>query len=666
VLALGLTGLFAIPTVSARWQRELAFEDTGGSERVGVVHAPMSAPFVSFVTLRVDGDQPASAIEMRLQADGDPQPPLAVRLEKDGQGAYSTAITPPALITRPAIRLHAPSDLPNALLRIGNDWARPVRSPVRLWWPWLLVFYVSGTALLLHPSTAGTRALLTATIRDAARRPPPMLVLLLLSAAGIRTFLVLRGGQYFDLDEGRYTQVAYLLELLRTGDPGGAVDAVVRAPDHVGFRVIGLFPALFHVASAFAAGHSIAETRHAAGEWLPAWILSLASVGCIALSYGIARRIGASRHESTLAAALLWASGSMLMYARHLVPYDIALLLLLCALWVGLKRGGGAARSYASGLIAGFGFLTYTGYWLGTLCVAILHAATRMRSRSTLLAGMGASGLGIVTAPALFVIAAGLKGVDLVGGLRGFSRTVTHGEFSEGWSLPFEAVWHTDGLLPLLYGAGIVLAACFGKKRWLWLAGLGVIYGGLVLGSNVLHAFVVYDRISRQMLPLAALAAAQGFAAVRGGRWIRGTRGGLLFAAIVLIGCVNARPHLVQRFPREFVREIVAQYGESDVSVGSTLAEVYIAGAGAFLPLDMSRSIYDPRRPTRYVLFDVMDLWVDRRIERLIFPPLGRVLRQSANPRQQPAWQYHGYTARQRQFLRRIDVSMRLFEVDPD
>ena len=73
---------------------------------------------------------------------------------------------------------------------------------------------------------------------------------------------------------------------------------------------------------------------------------------------------------------------------------------------------------------------------------------------------------------------------------------------------------------------GIVLAACFGKRGWLWLTKLGIIYAGLVLGSNVFHAFVVYDRISRQMLPVAALAAAHGFAAIGRGNWIRGTRGG--------------------------------------------------------------------------------------------------------------------------------------------
>jgi hypothetical protein len=665
LLSLGLTGLCAIPTVSARWQRWLALEDTGGGERAGVVHAPMSAAFVSFVTLRVYGDQPRSAIEIRLREDGDPQSTLRLRLEKDGQGAYSTTITPPRLFTSGAIQLHVFSDLPDALFRIGNDRKRPVRSPLRLWWPWLLIVYVSGTAILLHPSTARVQALLIATVQKAAGMPPAML-LLLLSAAGIRTFLVLRGGQYFDLDEGRYTQVARVLELLRTGDLNGAIDAVLRAPDHIGFRVIGLFPGLFHVASAFSAGQSVAETRHASGEWLPAWILSLASVGCIALTYGMARRIGASRHESTLAAALMWASGSMLMYARHLMPYDIALLLLLGAAWLELKRDCGAARTYASGLIAGCGFLTYAGYWLGTLCVAILSIGTRARSLPKLLASFSACGLGIVTVPALLVIAAWLKGVNLIDGMRGFSRTVTHGEFSEGLSLPFEAAWHTDGLLALLSAAGIVLAACFGRKRWLWLTGLGVIYGGLVLGSNVFHAFVVYDRISRQMLPLAALAAAHGFAAVSGGNWIRGTRGGFLLATVLLMGCVNARPHFVQRFPREFVRDVIAQYGERDVSVGSTLAEVNIAGAAAFLPLDVSRSIYDPRRPTRYVLFDVMDLWVDQRIERLIIPPLGRVLRHSANPRQHSIWQYHGFTARQRQFLRHINASMRLIEVDLD
>ena len=41
------------------------------------------------------------------------------------------------------------------------------------------------------------------------------------------------------------------------------------------------------------------------------------------------------------------------MYARHLMPYDLALLLLLWALWLGLKPDAGTWRSYISGFIAG-------------------------------------------------------------------------------------------------------------------------------------------------------------------------------------------------------------------------------------------------------------------------------------------------------------------------
>ena len=190
-----------------------------------------------------------------------------------------------------------------------------------------------------------------------------------------------------------------------------------------------MVPALFHTASAFAAGQSIAETRHASGEWLPAWILSLASVGCIALSYGMARRIGASRHESILAAALMWASGSMLMYARHLIPSTSRCC--CCSARHGLASNAILAprdptlpaSSPASGL------LTYAGYWLGTLCVAILNIGPRTRSIPKLLASISACGLGIVTAPALLVIAAWWKEVNLIDGMRGFSRTVTHGEF---------------------------------------------------------------------------------------------------------------------------------------------------------------------------------------------------------------------------------------------
>ena len=492
---------------------------------------------------------------------------------------------------------------------------------------------------------------------------PRAIILIMCVSIAIRAILVLRGGQYFDLDEGRYAMAAGIFELLADGRVNAAVETIVNSPDHLGFRIIGLVPAFFHTITASLNGVSVAETRHAAGEWLPAMVLSLTSVASVGLTYGLATRLGATKREGVLASLLMGASGSMLMYARHLVPYDVALTLMLLSLWIGLKKDGHVFRAYVSGAIAGLSFLTYSGYWLSVPAIGMLLLLGQASNRARV-ARIAAVFVAGVLSVQVMVLAAGLLyGVNVLGGLKGFAGTVTHGDFSEGWSLPWAALWHADGALTMVYGIGIAWAIWHGRRGAYWSAGAVLIYAGLVIGSNLLHRFVVYDRISRQLVPLLCLGAAAGLGTYKTGRWLRGLRGVALFGAVTVLGVINAWPHLTQVFPREFVRDVVREYGSANLSVGATLKEVDIVDASSFLPVQGNRAIYDPRTPTQYVLFNVTDLWVDRRIARLMSPPLGRVLRQEVHPRQRPIWQYHGYTRRQREFLRAIDTSVRLIEV---
>ena len=147
-----------------------------------------------------------------------------------------------------------------------------------------------------------------------------------------------------------------MLERLRSGDFGGVLDILFRYPEHPGFKIFGLGPAALQ--QALHPGQPISDMRQASGEWLTAFVFSLSAVCAIGLTYAVGRRAGASERESLLAAFLMFASTSMLMYARHFFPYDLALALGLLATWVALSPSDRVLDSIGAGLLAGAAFST--------------------------------------------------------------------------------------------------------------------------------------------------------------------------------------------------------------------------------------------------------------------------------------------------------------------
>jgi hypothetical protein len=223
---------------------------------------------------------------------------------------------------------------------------------------------------------------------------------------------------------------------MSTGHFRESLDMLLRAPDHPAFRVVGLVPAFFHIVSAWPTGRPITEMRYPTGEWLPVFLLSLSSIGVIGLTYAISLRAGSTQREGFLAAFLMFASTSFLITTQHFFPYDISLAMFLFALWIGMKTDGGLLRSVAVGLLCGFAFLTYEGFWLMAAVVACLHVFRRPRSPvrgcpSVLFT------VGIAVFPVLLIVAGHFIGRPFLQALERFSRTVVHGDFSEGWSLPW-------------------------------------------------------------------------------------------------------------------------------------------------------------------------------------------------------------------------------------
>ena len=484
--------------------------------------------------------------------------------------------------------------------------------------------------------------------------PIRVLAVLLSSAAALRFVLARRGGQYFDWDEHRYGFSTLMLERLRAGDLGGVLDILFRYPEHPGFKIFGLGPAALQ--QALHPGQPISDMRQASGEWLTAFVFSLSSVCAIALTYAVGRRAGASERESLFAAFLMFASTSMLMHARHFFPYDLALALGMLAAWVALSPADRVVDSIGTGLLAGAAFSTYFGYWLLAAVVLGVHVFWHPSSLVGRARRLALGAVGFAIAPGLLVAASSLRNRPLLQLSRRFAATVTNGEYAEGWSLPWAFFWQAEGVVLMSALAGIGLLLWRPTARGLrWAATAAAIYAGLVVGSDLLHRFVVYDRLARPMWPFMCLAAAAGFAAVDGGRWLAGRRVFWPYGIVLGLFLINSAPLFTQRYPRDVVLEVLARYGPDAVAYDTSLQHTFDSTSGFFFPADV------PAPDKRYVLVNARDIWFEG--EPGVKPVAeGRVIASWRHPRQLRFMQYHGYTPAERRFMRSTDVSMRLID----
>jgi hypothetical protein len=484
--------------------------------------------------------------------------------------------------------------------------------------------------------------------------PTRVLAVLLPSAAALRFVLASRGGQYFDWDEHRYGFSTLMLERLRAGDPGGALDILFRYPEHPGFKILGVGPAALQ--QILHPGQPISDMRQLSGEWLTAFVFSLSSVCAIGLTYAVGRRAGASERESVFAAFLMFSSTSMLMHARHFFPYDLALALGLLAAWIALSPADRARESIGTGLLAGAAFSTYFGDWLLAAVVLGLHVLWRPASLAGRLRRLATSAVGFAIVPGLLVAASSLRNRPLVQLSRRFAASITHGEYAEGWSLPWAFFWQAEGVVMVIALAGIAVVMRRPTARGLrWAAAAAAIYAGLVIGSDVLHRFVVYDRLARPMWPFMCLAAAAGVATIDEGRWLAGRRAFLLYGMVLGLFLINSAPLVTQRYPRDVVLEVLARYGPDAVAYDTSLQHTFDSTSGFFFPADV------PTPGKRYVLVNARDLWFEG--EPGVKPVAGgRVIASWRHPRQLPFMQYHGYTPAQRRFMRSTDASMRLID----
>jgi hypothetical protein len=385
----------------------------------------------------------------------------------------------------------------------------------------------------------------------------------LVVAAILRVILVFRGGQFSQLDENRYDDSRAAALEISQGHLIRGIALPLEGGDHVGYKVLGTIPAL---------------VEHAAGgdrAWIPGLFFGAFSVVVIGLLGGIAWRLSGSRQVQFWAVLGAACSGSLFYFARHLLPYDASMCLILAGVYVALGSPTHRRRWFMSGALVGLGFLTYYGYWtLGGFALAFAAVCgTHGRGRNYLRGLLLHSALlaaGLAAALALPVAINHLWGTGhMVQGARNLSGSIVTGDF-RGHVVPWEYLWYTDyqelpiavafmawGLLKTWSGPSVPLSERWREPQTVNAACFLGVYAMFIVTGTLLHKFAVHDRLIRQLLPFMILGFAFGAA-----RWIeganetraRGFRTWALAAALAANAAFAFSTPLAQEWPGPFRR----------------------------------------------------------------------------------------------------------------
>jgi hypothetical protein len=348
---------------------------------------------------------------------------------------------------------------------------------------------------------------------SAVPRPGPeprrwdwVLVGLLVVSFALRLILALHGGQRYYPDESRFSAAIEALKGFDTHSWHDFAEPLVATADHLGYKIL-MLPVAWG-----------AYYWHWSLPLLAMLSSGIFSTANVAWVYALARRKGGGRAEARWSALFMAASCSMFYWSRHLMPYDLALFLGLAALFVSVHPSGRWFHSLAAGFLGFATFVTYNGYWSLVAFVLTAHVLSAWPGSGKFWAALGRAWWALVGLVLPFVgllfLARGF-GYYLLDSYMGFSGTISQGDFGDGHTIVAEYLWAAEKGLCLVW---LVCAAKYlfsfrtfpaaERARFgLWLAGALGIALGLILLCDVVHKFVVYGRLVRQVVPFASLLA---------------------------------------------------------------------------------------------------------------------------------------------------------------
>jgi hypothetical protein len=433
----------------------------------------------------------------------------------------------------------------------------------------------------------------------------------------LRIYIASSGGHFYWPDEGRIRASLAAAQAILQGDILAGFRFDKMGIDHLGFKIIATLPVL-------------ADVRAGTNYAVASVFFSLISAGNIALVACIAQRLGWTRRQAVLSAFCMAASSSGLYWARHFMPYDLAMMFALAALYCALGTSKSGRDYFLTGLFSALAFITYNGYWtmgLLALLLCCIKSPDRLR-RSPRLVWLYSVGFGSILLGTLLLTGRTIPG--LVHDYLSFSKSIDQGDFSEGYIFILKYFWVSEKFLLVFWL--VSLAACLkiyaderSRSLGMLLFCVLFLYCVLAILSTGVHVFVLYGRICRQFIPFCSLLAAYflSYAGVGGLRQVGRTVA--VLTAVSAIALLNFTPIVRQRFPADF-REYVAKHHPEATGEGYAFVN-----AQYFYPA--------PSAGPDRVIADVLE--------------------RTPHPLQYKPYQFEGYTRSERERIDKTDVAMK-------
>lgn len=480
-----------------------------------------------------------------------------------------------------------------------------------------------------------------------------------------KLLLASKGGQYFIVDEARFLNGHYLLADIADGDFHSALHRISTNYAHSFFIFFAAFAEgmrflyVNFINQGSTPAYLLTETR--VGIEVAAFALSFASTISIFLVYAIIRRFEGGKDQALAGAFLMALSTTNYYYARHLVPYDCAIMLALTALYFGSHPEGKVRHSLLCGIFAGLATLTYNGYWILSFVVWLLHIiCSHEHYKHCIKKAIFCAFAGILPLIILQCISLSV-GENFLRGEIGWinaSKGNQYGDLGLGWAVFFIYLFEAENGLIVLFAVGFI----FSVREWLSDFSLRTLdhrnFGPLavilvflliILFSDVLQISVLYGRTIKQIIPFLCMACALPLAQLKNFLYIPRINLAVKLLSVASIAqagynqliCINIA------FPSSFTAHVEKKYGV--VSKMSNLKGPNV-------------DVFEHAEPdSKYILINGQNLIMPVLGKKVI--PQGKILLTAPHPYQYKPYQFVHFNSRERNILDNTDISMRLIKI---
>lgn len=528
-------------------------------------------------------------------------------------------------------------------------------------------------------------------------RPTLWLVLLLIAVAGYRLTLI-GSGHFFWGDEVRYRYAETMADALLEGDFRTAA-AQPFEPDvwgRPGFIIIGVLPAL----AQRAVGSLLSIERDTLAYYNTVSVFNvLVSLAVLLCVFRLGRLWTGSPWYGLLMAGVHSGLCSANVWIRHLMPYNLSLLLFLLGLLVvsseRASRNGSFVRGVIVGALSAFAFACYpTYYGFGVVNAVVLLVVSPRRVLP--MAGFIMGSLGIVGVLEALSRFGDMSYFDAVTcSTLAYAAQKSHGFFGEGYVYAWRYMRDVEGVIgvTLFILFGVFLAMVIWRRGsrvpraaraaiatavagYLWHASMstlmhkGVFFGRFlgmylpfVIAGTVL-ALMHIDRARTRRLAVAGLVLASLFSFVSFARAYAGLHypadlflttmakqnAGVNFSPWVLWGFTGGKADSIEELDPRFAMVMDARpEGSEDPLLYLSTYEEAATGGAEFIGVNLKWTFYYRQKDTRFE------------------PPAGyEEIARAESPTAFPATGYEAYKPWERRRLVRRRYAMRIYKRKAD